>query len=217
MGNTGVNGYASDDELPSYRVVAAGAKGNFSGPFGSGVNNLPIAAVMLEESHRRFATNLPLQEAVSTYEDLVKREDSTVGIEWPADLIMYYQDTIVTANGCHLVQAWQALDRSAFAQIIDVVRNRALSMALDIRRSIGKSDEELENVSLQEAAKVERSVIQNIYGGNNFFSSDNSRISSENTRNETSITANDDTTILSTPQKITANEQTVRKSFLHAS
>jgi hypothetical protein len=112
-------------------------------------------------------------------------------VEWPADLVLYYQNDIKTANGCHLVQAYQSLDRSSLAQIIDAVRNRVLKMALDIRQSIGKSDEELENANPQAAANIERSIVHNIYGGNNYFASDRSQVTSQNAMSETNITIGD--------------------------
>jgi AbiTii len=186
-----LNGYEWDEELPSYRVAAGAAKGHLAGSFGAEVSNYPIPAFLLDENHRERATTLYLREAISTYEDLMNRRTATLMLEWPADLVMYYQNRVVTANGCHLVQAWQTLDRSALAQIVDAIRNRVLSMALDIRRSIGKNDEELENASPQAAANIERSIVNNIYGGNNYFASGHSRVTSENAHNETNIAVGD--------------------------
>jgi hypothetical protein len=123
-----LNGYEANEELPSYRIAAAAAKGHFSGPFGSVVSNLPIPALLLDENHRDFATPLYLSEAVSAYEDLMRRPKATLMVEWPADLVVYYQNRVKTQNGCRLAQAYQSLDRSALAQITDAVRNRVLRM-----------------------------------------------------------------------------------------
>lgn len=36
-------GYPNDVEVPSYRKIGVSYKGTFSGPFGSGISNAPIA------------------------------------------------------------------------------------------------------------------------------------------------------------------------------
>jgi len=173
-----LNGYTSTDDLPSYRVLTVCAKGYMSGPFGSSVSNVPIPSYLLDEQHRHFATTVYLSEPLSSYEELMRSENGTFRMEWPGDLILLYQDRIKTQNGCHLAQAWQDVGKNAFAQLFDAVRNRTLKMALEIRSSIGDSDERLDDVSPQTAAMIERSVTTNIYGGVNVIASDRSHVTS---------------------------------------
>lgn len=43
------DGYPEDAELPDYRKVNVSFRGTFSGPFGSGINNTPIASYLVEK------------------------------------------------------------------------------------------------------------------------------------------------------------------------
>jgi hypothetical protein len=65
-------GYDPDDNLPPYRVLTTLAKGNFSGYGGRQLRAWPIPPAVLEEEHRKLATETPLIHPVSTYEDLSK-------------------------------------------------------------------------------------------------------------------------------------------------
>jgi hypothetical protein len=142
------------------------------------IKNFPVAPAFLEEQHRDLATTVRLREPLSSYEELMRSDCTDFAVEWPANLVLYYQRRIQTENGCYLVDARQSVPRSAFAQVFDAVRNRTLNMALEIRASLGGSDAELENVSKQAAAQVERTITTNIYGGVNVIASDRSQVSS---------------------------------------
>ena len=186
-----LNGYDSNSDLPSYRVLSVGAKGYFSGPFGSSISNMPIPSYLMDEQHRHFATTVNLYDSLSTYEELMRANHNTFRVEWPGDLILLYQHRIKTQNGCHLAQASQEVGKSAFAQLFDAVRNRTLKLALEIRASIGSKDETLDSVSPQTAAMIEHSVTNKIYGGVNVIASGHSNVKSTVTQNSTAITAGD--------------------------
>lgn len=176
--NQELNGYDLDEDLPTYRVVPAGAKAYMSGPFGMSINNFSIPSMLMREQHRDFATTAYLREAISAYEELMRANSDGFKIEWPADLVLLYQKEIRTQNGCHLAQAWQPLSKGKVAEVIDAVRNRTLNMALEIRTSLGGDDNELDKASSQAAASIERTVTNNIYGGVNVIASGRSSINS---------------------------------------
>jgi hypothetical protein len=189
--NQELNGYESSDGLPEYRIVSTGAKGYMSGPFGSSINNFPIPSILLEQNHRHLATTVYLLEAIGSYEELMRAKHDTFRVEWPADFVLFYQRKIRTKDGCHLVQAWQDVGKSSFAQVFDAVRNRTLSMALEIRASLGDKDESLDHVSPQAASQIERSVTNNIFGGINVIASGHSSVNSTVSQTSSSITAGD--------------------------
>jgi AbiTii len=180
-----LNGYAAEQGLPDYRAIQAGALGHLSGPFGSGVRNMPIAAAFLKDQHRHFATEVQLRQPISAYEDMVKEPVSSFVIKWPADLVLFYQNIIVTENGCHLVDAWQHIGKSALVQVIDAVRNRTLAMALDLQHTVGFRDEELVNAKGNDAERIEQSVVNNIYGGTNVVSFGESQVTATVTQGQT--------------------------------
>jgi len=168
--------------LPEYRICRAAAKGLLSGPFGATVNNLPVPVALLDKEHQSFATTVELREQIGFYEEMMRSDSSSFKIEWPADLVLYYQDRIVTQNGCHLAHAWQPISRGTIAQLFESVRNRTLATALEIRSSLKGTDLELNEVSSQTAAKIERTVTNNIYGGVNVIASGHSSVSSSVTQ-----------------------------------
>jgi AbiTii len=69
--NKELSSYADGDELPDYRVISASATGRFSG-WGGSQAAFPIPSAVLEEAHRRFATEVCLTQAIAVCEDLVR-------------------------------------------------------------------------------------------------------------------------------------------------
>lgn len=164
-----LNGYDITDELPSYRVFAIIAKGNFSGPFGSQLRNWEIAPMLLEERHRDWATTCPLIHPISGYENLAGDGEGTVETPWDPNLVLYYQHKL-SNRGYLLISAWQELSKAGLIGMLDIVRNRVLNMALEIQTEIGEKDEDLKNVTAEDREKVDHTVVTHIYGGNVYLS-----------------------------------------------
>jgi hypothetical protein len=161
-----------------------------SGFAGSSISNFPIPPVLLEEQHRDFATVVFLREPIADYEELMRSNSTTFKLEWPSNLVFYYQDKIVTENGCHLTQAWQIVGRNSFAQIFDAVKNRTLGMALELQSSLG-ADLPADKITAQVAASIERTVTNNIYGGINVIASGASNVSSSVSQTNQGLRATD--------------------------
>ena len=173
--NAELNGYRDDADLPPYRTIYIGAKGNFSGPFGSAIRNLPIAPYLLEEKHRRLAEYVELREAIANYEELMRSNSKHFEMPWPQDLVLYYQDRLQTQNGCVIVQAWQSIGRNAFAQVFDAVKNRTLALCLELQGEV--SEEAVVDPKVPAVAEqIQKSVTNNIYGGVNVIASDQSKV-----------------------------------------
>lgn len=168
--NKELNSYGKDDDLPAYRVTTTQSKGNFSGWGGSQTNGFIIPPAVLEQKHRRFATEARLPQAISAYEDLVRtaKPDGTILSPWPPDLVLYYQDRIRFKHNQQwsLVAAYQEIPKSGLVELLDTVRNRVLNMALEIQSEVGKKDEDLKKMTPQIEEKIDQTIIQQIYGGN---------------------------------------------------
>lgn len=151
-----LNGYEPDAELPGYRKSAAGAKGNFMGPFGSALNNFVIPPQLLDEDDRHHAQYALLNQAVAAYEDLLRLSavKGTLTLHWSNAMIGYYMDRLPMSGGLQLVDAWQEIPRSAFTQLLDTVRNRALSLALELKDEVGDDDTALKQLSQTSIEKV---------------------------------------------------------------
>jgi hypothetical protein len=186
--NQELNGYSSKDNIPEYRVVYAGAHGNFSGAFGSSLQDWPIPPVALEEKHREFAEKVYLAQAVSAYEDVVAQESGRIVFEWPGNMVVYYQGKFFDRRYA-LISAWQEVPKSCLVELLDTIRNRTLNMALEIKEQLGASARDLRNVRPSDIKKVQQTVVNNIYGGTNYFASGQSQMVASTATTQTFIPA----------------------------
>lgn len=156
-----LNGYPNTDVLPPYRKINnVYARGYFIGPYGSQLRDQPLSAHVLKEEHRDWATTAFLVQPIAAYEI----ESTLKGgrIDWPPVLIAIYQTEYI--EGMVLNRAWQEIPPSVFASLIDTVRTKILSLALELRDQLGEVSDKPDKLV---AEKVDRSVVYQIYGGNN--------------------------------------------------
>lgn len=177
-----LNGYEPDAELPDYRKSAAGAKGNFMGGFGAALNNFVIPPQLLDEGDRRYGQYVLLNQAVASYEDLLNlpAAKGTLTLHWSNSMIGYYMNRLPMSGNLQLVDAWQEIPRSAITQLLDTVRNRALSLALELKDEVGDDDIALKQLSQTSTEKVEQTVIQQIFQGTVYLASDNASMQIQN-------------------------------------
>ncbi|MGA7695947.1 MAG: hypothetical protein WCA76_13055 [Candidatus Sulfotelmatobacter sp.] len=158
-----LKGYANQKDVPEYRIVPADSYGTFQGNFGSGYNGRPIPPGMLEPKHRSIAQFVHLTQPVSAYESL---GDSQGGLtyHWPANMIAYYQDKLL--DQCILLTAWQQVPKTAIAGVLDTIRTRVLTTAIDIKNDLDQSGVDLTKIKRDspESERVQQTVVQHIYG-----------------------------------------------------
>lgn len=167
-GNEELNGYDSKDSLPAYRILAAAATGLFVGP-GWARFEQGIPSAVLKKEHRHFAEIVYIAQPVGTLEDTLKSgSDFQLSFPWSANLVAHYQNKLL--NGWQLFSAHQSVTTSVIAGIIDTVRTRVLNMALEIQSDVGERDEDLKKITPEESQKVDRTIVNNIFGGNVYVS-----------------------------------------------
>ncbi|MGQ0642549.1 MAG: AbiTii domain-containing protein [Gemmatimonadaceae bacterium] len=71
-----LHGYASDAELPGYRIVHGVARGHFRGPFGSALRNAILPANALPQELRHWATKAYLRSPIAALEESAAQKDS---------------------------------------------------------------------------------------------------------------------------------------------
>jgi hypothetical protein len=177
--NQELNGYSSQEDLPSYRVIRVGAHGDFTGYGGAELRNYPIPPAALEVEHQWWAQKALLVQAVSAYEDAVTRESDHVLLNWPGDMVLYYQQHFI--DGYFLVSAWQTVPKPSLIELLDTIRNRTLNMALEIKDELGDAATNLGTISPSEVGKIEQTIVNNIYGGTNYFASGQSQMTASTT------------------------------------
>ena len=158
-----LNGYATPQDVPEYRIVPAESYGTFQGNFGSGYNGRPIPPGMLEPKHRSIAQFVHLTQPVSAYESLGDSQGSLM-YHWPANMIAYYQDKLL--DQCILLTAWQQVPKTAIAGVLDAVRTRVLTAAIDIKNESERAGVDLTKIKQDspESERVQQTVVHNIYG-----------------------------------------------------
>lgn len=134
-----LNGYPSQNNLPSYRIIDVNAYGHLSGPFGAEMRNITIPSSCLPEKMRDWARKTYISQSISVLEDMVKGNQDNFKQVWPGDLVAMVANKIY--KGYSLYAAWQDIPRGAFVSILDTVRTRILSFILEIEKEISDIDE----------------------------------------------------------------------------
>ena len=132
------SGYKSVDELPDYRIFSTQARGKFSGPFGSGIDNAPIPPAVIDKEHRDSLFKVYLMQPVGELEELAipKGETNSIILSWPANLIMYYQQREIY-TGYSLSSAWNLLTTTTIVGVLETIKARVLDFVLAIEDEMG--------------------------------------------------------------------------------
>jgi AbiTii len=173
-----LTGYPNPKDVPEYRIVNVGAYGNFAG-VGVRYQARPIPAGLLKPEHRWAATVHRLTEPVSAYESLDGSSKGALIYDWPSDMIAYYQSRLL--ERCVLMTAWQQVPKSVFAGVLDTIRTRVLTMAIDIKNDSERSGVDLTRIKEDspEADKVQQTVVHSVYG-NVYVAAGNQVINTQN-------------------------------------
>lgn len=157
-------GYTDPTTVPEYRRFAASNYGDFAGPGNfAGPNEgtptiLYIPTDTLPEEVKDFAENLIVLDAVGALQAHGAEDDKK---PWPTDLVVKAQDATAIQGGLFLTSAYQYVEASVYAGILEQVRNRLFDFLLNLQ-SRGSASEE----SNQPEA-VGRLVNYHIYGNHN--------------------------------------------------
>jgi hypothetical protein len=147
------------EDLPSYRTFPCVNKGVFVGA-GRQLNDQPIPLHVMEQKDRKLVQTAYLNQPAASYD--VRPDRSRVAtLPWPPELTTRYQTKFFE----HLVlnRAWQEIPDSVLVALTEQVRTRVLRFALELRDALPATSSDPKQVSSE---VVERSVINNIYGGN---------------------------------------------------
>jgi AbiTii len=159
-----LNGYEDAKDLPPYRILSVRSLGHFTGAFGSGLRNAPIPRSCIPEDYRHWVDVSNLMQPIRAYEDLV-REGGASGsftVPWPADLVAIVGQGIYERMNC--LGAWQEIPRGAIVGLLDTVRNKVLSFALEIERLSPDAGEAVPGARAIAPEQIQQVFQTNIYG-----------------------------------------------------
>jgi AbiTii len=131
-----LNGYDDNKEqLPDYRVLRnLGCRGDFFGPFGSGLKNAPIPPIYLPEEFREAVSTKYVFQSVSALESNVgqanQSNQSILRMLWAADAVVLLGSDIYESMVCG--QAWTDIPTAALVAILDTIKSRILDFVIEI-------------------------------------------------------------------------------------
>jgi hypothetical protein len=145
-----LSGYDRKDDLPEYRILNVNSKGNFCGPFGSGLRNGDIPLLCVPEDFREYLGHSYLMQPIAAISSLVANKDAgTFEEPWDPNIVARFGRSIYEDLVC--MQAWKVIPAPALVAILDTVRTRVLNFVLEI---------EAENPSAGEAMNNEKPLPQ---------------------------------------------------------
>jgi AbiTii len=155
-----LDGYDQMEELPPYRVFNCVNKGLFIGG-GAMLKDQPIPLDVMEEKDRELIEKVNLIQPAASYEH---RPDQIANatVPWHPSLTAKYQAKFFSRPTV-LNRAWQEIPGSVLVGLLEQIRTRVLRFALELKDNLPANAADPKQVS---PAVVERSVINNIYGGN---------------------------------------------------
>lgn len=135
--------------------------GDFAGPFGKGLKNAPIPQLVIDEEHRDWLFHVSFPQSVATLEELTQHQDGGLRFPWPADVLVLYGQRIYEDMNC--LKADRVVSTAVVTGILDTIRTRVLSFALEIEEAAPEAGEgDAEAVS---AGTVSQIFNTYIYGG----------------------------------------------------
>ncbi len=170
-----LNGYEDTITLPPYRRHSAAAKGTFFGPFGRKLERWPIPPLAVEEKYREKLFTATYTSGVAYYEEILRSDPQELGNPWPADFVALYGRDFIKGYTCTSVVL--AISPGSVAEMLDQIRSRILSFALEIEEENPEAGE----ASPGEEPPVSRDKVEQIFntiilGGTNIVASGSDNI-----------------------------------------
>lgn len=128
-------GYPNGVDVPEYRKVGVSYAGNFSGPFGSGIQNAPIPPYLIEKFAGKRWTNYEMRQSAAAIDDLVGRGKGGGTLLMSAgNLMLLLQGKVYEDYACNSVVG--TISEAALAELQNAVRTRVLELTIEIEKSI---------------------------------------------------------------------------------
>jgi hypothetical protein len=132
-------GYPRDAPVPDYRIIPVSYTGSFSGPFGSGIRNAPIAPYLIEKFAGKQWTHHEMRQSIAAVDELLasSAKGGSIGIN-AANLILLLQGKVYPDYACNEVTG--TISRASLAELRHSVRSRVLELTLELEKSIPEAE-----------------------------------------------------------------------------
>jgi AbiTii len=130
-----LNGYPASAELPDYRVKPCHVRGDFvSIAWKASAVSIPRSAVLLDADDGDWLFRVELRESVAAYQTHASSSVEELQSPWPPELAMLLSGQVLEGMQC--LSAYRVLPRAMFTSLLDSVRTRALTFALELERQL---------------------------------------------------------------------------------
>ena len=159
-----LDGYGSKDELPDYRRLRhLDVKANFSGPFGSAMQNANVPPACIDAAYRDMLFSADNRQGIAAVDDLLRSDSGSFSVPWPADAVVRYAESVY--EDMAMMDARKIIPRGSVVGIADGVRNRLLSFALELEQIAPEAGEPDAVAANPPASQVTQIFNNTIYGG----------------------------------------------------
>ena len=156
-----LNGYPEGVMLPEYRIFKTGSRGFFADRL-VGKLTLDIPMSGLDEPLRTRFSEARLDRPIRQYEELLAADsEDDFQLPWPQEVALYYGPKV---SPIQCLRMWQVMPRAGLAGLIDTVKTRVLSMALEIE-SLNPAAGDIAGASSIPEPAVAQIFNTNIFGG----------------------------------------------------
>lgn len=156
--NSELNGYQSDNVVPSYRIIGCNVTGSWiNGQWKATNNNLPI--MHLEKEVQEALRTIPFSNGISSLESFIT--DNAKGIIYmpvPPELGEYIAETFRDAGNPFFTMTGirKEISVSGIQQILGYIRNKLMDFILKLDEEYGSID------SLDDLAKTDENINEKI-------------------------------------------------------
>jgi hypothetical protein len=159
-----LNGYKTNDELPSYRIIPCNSLGVFYGSGWSKLSDAPIPPSCIPEKYRKIMSEVTILDGIGELQSIVNKDENEESIcqPWPADLIALVSRSIY--RNMSMVSAHKTCPATAIIGILETIRSRILDFVLALEENCPEAGEAIGSTKLDKK-EIDQMVTNNIFKG----------------------------------------------------
>lgn len=139
------NGYPNEADLPDYRIWPIELKGNFSGPYGTGMRNAPIYKISIPQAAQDIWKSFSCRQSISSLEQLLAVEGRAGTFKVNTGNLAVLLSTNVYSNQ-NCIEAWGEVSYTHVIEVVNSVRNKVLDFTLAVWKEYPEAGE-IDNTS----------------------------------------------------------------------
>jgi hypothetical protein len=137
-----LNGYPDGVEVPDYRIWPLELKGQFFGPLGSSMANVPIPLACIPVKARDHYQNYKSRQSVASIEEMLRQSEGGTLFVSTSDLAVTLGTKVYSGYNC--IRAWAEFSIGHAIELLNAVRNRILEFTIAVWKEAPMAGEQPE-------------------------------------------------------------------------